>query len=392
MRRIGLYLGFPPEGGGAFQYAQAALDALASLPPEGYEIIVAYAHPAWPVKLEKIGGRLVLLELNEGRLEFLVRTALRFGLPLALWRVLAGFIHPFTRRLLGQGCDLWFFPAQDVWTYAVPAPSVGVIHDLMHRHERGFREVSSFGLFRRRERHYRRLCGYARGVLVDSHVGKQQVMEAYGLDAGKIHVLPYVAPAYMLADGEPAGFDQRYRLPGQFIFYPAQFWEHKNHIRLLRAMAAVRPTIPDLHLVLAGSKKNAYPKVLAEIERLGLGDRVHMLGYVPDEDMPVFYRRALALVMPTFFGPTNIPPLEAMAVGCPMAVSGIYAMPEQVGEAALLFDPRSEDEIAQAIFRLATDEGLRQRLAEAGKTRAASWGQAQFNLSLTSIIEQVLGV
>lgn len=390
MKRIGLYLGFAPEGGGAFQYALAMLDALASLPPDEYQLVVAYTHPAWPVKLEKYRGRISTIKLHEGRLDFVVRTALRYGMPLAPWLLLARWIHPFTRRLLGQGCDLWVFPAQEVWAYAIPSATLGVIHDLMHRYEPSFPEVSIFGLFHRRERHHRRLCRQAKGVLVDSEVGKRQVMESYGPSASRLHVLPFVAPAYVHSDQVPADFDQRYRLPDKFIFYPAQFWEHKNHIRLLQAMAALRPKVPDLHLVLVGSKKNAYGRVLKEIERLSLQDRVRILGYVPDEDMPVFYRRALALVMPTFFGPTNIPPLEAMAVGCPMAVSNIYAMPEQVGDAALLFDPNSVDEIAEAIFRLATDEALRDRLAGAGRIQAARWGQAQFNARVNEIVETVL--
>lgn len=390
MTRIGLYLGFAPEGGGAFQYALAMLDALASLPSSSYQLVVAYAHPAWPAKLEQYRSRIAAIEMHEGRPEFFVRTALRYGMPLAPWLYLARWIHPFTRRLLGQGCDLWVFPAQEVWAYALPTATLGVIHDLMHRYEPNFPEVSVFGLYHRRERHHRRLCRQAKGILVDSEVGKQQVLESYRIDARRLHVLPFVAPAYIYRDHVPEGFDLRYHLPDKFIFYPAQFWEHKNHVRLLQAMAALRDRMPDLHLVLAGSKKNAYGRVLAEIERLGLQNRVQVLGYVLDEDMPVLYRRALALVMPTFFGPTNIPPLEAMAVGCPMAVSNIYAMPEQVGEAALLFDPGSVDEMAEAIGRLATDDGLRQRLVEAGRARSAHWGQTQFNARVRDIIETAL--
>jgi len=390
MRRIGLYLGFPPEGGGAFQYALSVLEALASLPDSRYEIVVAHSHPAWQAKLVRFGGRFAKVQLHEGLLETLIRTALRFGLPLSLWRWVAPHIHPFTQTLLTQGCDLWFFPAQDVWTYAVPIPSIGVIHDLMHRYERGFPEVSSFGLFRRRERHYQRLCRHTLGILVDSDLGKRQVVEAYEQSPDKIHVLPFVAPVYINAGDVPDGFAERYHLPEHFIFYPAQFWRHKNHVRLLRAFAAVRSMVPDLHLVLVGSRKNAYPHVRDEIKRLDLVGHVQILGYVPDGDMAEFYRRAVALVMPTYFGPTNIPPLEAMAAGCPMAVSDIYAMPEQVGDAALLFDPNSESEIAMSILRLATDGALRQRLAKAGQARTAEWGQTQFNIRLGEILERVL--
>lgn len=390
MKRVGIYLGFPPEGGGAFQYAQSVMSALVALPKNRFRIVVVYSHPAWEAKLANCDARIERIPVRERWWDTAIKAALRFGFPLRPWRAAASFIHPLSRRLRGLSCDLWLFPAQDVWTYAIPVPSVGVIHDLMHRYQSRFPEVSAFGLFRRRERHYQTLCRHARGVLVDSETGRHHVLESYALHPERVHVLPYVAPSYMRAKTAPPGFDERYRLPENFIFYPAQFWEHKNHLRLLKALVKLGSAFSDLHLVLVGSPKNAYPRILEAIDRLGLADRVLMLGYVPDEDVPECYRRALALVMPTFFGPTNIPPLEAMAAGCPMAVSNIYAMPEQVGDAALLFDPESVDEIADAIRRLVSDGPLRQRLSSAGKTRADQWGQPQFNERVGAIIETIL--
>jgi len=387
MKRIGLYLGFAPEGGGAFQYAQSILAAFARLPADQYDTVVAYAHPEWARNLSTYDFLRAPVSVREGLAERLVRFTLREGLPLALWHSIAPWIHPLTRRLLDEECDLWIFPAQDVLTYALPAPTVGVIHDLMHRHETRFPEVGSRSIVRRRDRHYRNLCTHARAILVDSQVGQGHVEAAYAIDSSRIHVLPYVAPEYMHQQQTPEDFDVRYELPNQFIFYPAQFWEHKNHVRLLHALAAVRPMLPDLHLVLVGSEKNALASVRRTIEQLQLADRVHVLGYVPDRDMPVFYRRALALVMPTFFGPTNIPPLEAMSVGCPMAISNIYAMPDQVGEAALLFDPNSVEEISETIRRLATDAALRERLSAAARCRAQRWGQPQFDERFQQIIE-----
>ena len=94
--------------------------------------------------------------------------------------------------------------------------------------------------------------------------------------------------------------------------------------------------------------------------------------------------------MPTFFGPTNNPSLEAFVVGCPVAISGIYGIPEQVGDAALLFDPESIDEIAESIKRLWTDDELCAKLAEKGRHKAAIWGQEQFNNRFSEIVEQVV--
>lgn len=389
MKRVGLYLGFPPQGGGAFQYAQSVLAATLSLPSAEYSVFIAHAHPAWLPLLQPHTVRATLLPVPEGRLDPVFHFLLRQGFSAKLWRVLAPHLHPGTRKLLAQSCELWICPAQDVLTYALPTRTLGVIHDLMHRYESRFPEVSRRGLFRRRERHYRNICARAAAILVDSAVGKLHVMESYSVAPERVHVLPYVAPPYM-RNPEPVNFDSRYPLPASFVFYPAQFWEHKNHVRLLDAFSTALKFVPDLHLVLVGSSKNADAKIRKAIEDMRLQHRVKLLGYVPDEDMPGFYRRARGLVMPTFFGPTNIPPLEAMVAGCPMAVSNIYAMPEQVGDAALLFDPSSVEEIAKAIVRLTTDEALRSRLSEAGRRRAQQWDQSHFEARFHKIVRNTI--
>ena len=97
------------------------------------------------------------------------------------------------------------------------------------------------------------------------------------------------------------------------------------------------------------------------------------------------------MIMPSFFGPTNIPPLEAMALGCPVAVSNNYAMGEQVGDAGLLFSPYSPEEIAQCIFRLWTDESLRQRLIENGHKQINKWTKKDFENRLMDIVYTELG-
>jgi glycosyltransferase involved in cell wall biosynthesis len=154
----------------------------------------------------------------------------------------------------------------------------------------------------------------------------------------------------------------------------------------------LKGSLPDLKLVLSGGKRNSYDVVASLVRELGLADDVVFLDYVPDAYMPELYRRARALVMPTYYGPTNIPPLEAFIAGCPVAISGIYGMPEQVGDAALLFDPDSTEEIAECIRKLWTDELLCAKLAELGRQRSANWGQKQFNARLRDIVEAIMSV
>lgn len=390
MIRIGLYLSFPPDGGGAFQYAYSILEALERFPASDYQVAVAYSHPAWQTRILDSPVRMRSFAVQEGLLDECLRVALRFGFPVSVWRVLSKRIHPLTRRLLSEAADIWIFPAQDVWTYAAPVPAVGVIHDLMHRYESTFPEVSCFGVYNRRERHYKRICRYAKAVAVDSHVGKAHLLESYPVADKRVCVLPYIAPSYIYGERESLGIQQKYQLPERFFFYPAQFWKHKNHIGLLQAFALIEGDIPDFHLVLVGAKKNAFAEVEYEIARLDLVERVHILGYVPNSDMAAFYRHARALIMPTFFGPTNIPPLEAMAVGCPVAISGIYGIPEQVGDAALLFDPNSEKQIANAMLRLATEDDLCVKLAHEGRNVSRRWGIREFSDRLKLIVESCI--
>ncbi len=389
MRRVGLYLGVDPSAGGMYQYNLAVFDAVRALPPDQYRVVIAFSSPAWARELDDFDGKVVPAPNGIWRRLFW-KVWRMFDLPIAAGRTLSAYLDPLVRTLQKEECDLWIFPSQDALAFQAAVPALAAIHDLMHRYERRFPEVAEQSIYVYREWSYRNICSWTRGIVVDSAVGKQQVMESYGQAGDRIFVLPYIPPRYMHEQKAPDGFDARYRLPDKFILYPAHFWEHKNHKRLIGAIGRLQEVLPDLRLVLVGSAKNGYRSAISEIQRLKLETEIIILGHVADADMPELYRRARALVMPTHFGPTNIPPLEAFLVGCPVAVSAIYGIPEQVGHAALLFDPESIEEIANCIARLWTDDALCVRLAAQGKERAAAWGQDQFNTRLREIIDVVL--
>lgn len=391
MKKIGIFLGTDPGSGGMFQYSLAVLEALSALPSDDHEIVVAFFNPAWQPYIEPLGLKFIHLGSVAGREPLTLGRLWRtLCLPLVLWKSIFWRLDPVARAFKETDCDLWVFPAQDHWGYLAPVPAMVTIHDLMHRYEPQFPEVSRRGRHFLREYRFRNICRYARAVLVDSEVGRAHVMESYGLGRNRIFPLPYLPPRYIYADGIPDGFDSRYTLPSRFIFYPAQFWQHKNHDRLLQAMAMVRKECPDINLVLAGAMRYEYQRLVRRAEELGLHDRVLFTGYVPDADLPEFYRRAKALVMPTFFGPTNIPPLEAFALGCPVAVSGVYGIPEQVGDAALLFDPCSVQEMATTIRSLWLDDELCRVLAARGIERSLLWNQKDFNNRLQNIMSSIL--
>jgi glycosyltransferase involved in cell wall biosynthesis len=389
-RKVGLFLASVPTDGGAYQYSLSMLAAIASLTELGYDTVIVYTNQHWREHLHRHALPVIFRPVTA--FQQVMLKCVKFSVvPLRLWRLVATRVSPIAHALAEQRCELWIFPSQDEWAYAAPVNALGTIHDLMHRYESRFPEVSSWGKYLRRESHYRKLCNWTKALLVDSQVGKRQVIDSYSTPAERIFVLPFVAPDYVYAKYQTsAAFNAKYKLPKKFIFYPAQFWRHKNHTRLVQALASLKNDIPDLALVLIGSRKNNYHTVRHLVDKLGISDRVHFLDYIPNDHMATLYHSARAMVMPTFFGPTNIPPLEAFATGCPTAVSNIYGMAEQVGDAALLFNPESVVEIAQAIKSLWLDDGLCAALAEKGKCKHNAWNQQQFNERVREIIDTTI--
>lgn len=389
-KKIGLFLTASPHGGGEFQYSQSILEAALALPNNRYELIVACACEQWLKLIPTDSVR--IMQLRSDRFiwqRFKGKLWLLSGIPLSFWRKCFRFLIPDVRNIFQANCDLWIFPAQVTWSYLLPVPSLSVIHDLMHRYEKRFPEVSSGLTFQQREKHYKYVCQYSEGILVDSEVGKKHVMESYRITDERLYILPYVAPSYIETEEMTLSDISHYNLPRKFLFYPAQFWKHKNHEQLVRSIECVRHRIPDIKMVFAGSPKNAYKEIEKLVFNLGLSDHVTFLGYVPDEHMASIYRCARALIMPTFFGPTNIPPLEAFALGCPVAVSNIYGMTEQAGNAALLFDPESKSEIAEIMYRLWTDDELCNSLSKKGKERAVAWNKIDFQKRFEVIVNRL---
>jgi glycosyltransferase involved in cell wall biosynthesis len=381
---IGLFLGVEPHAGGMFQYAQSLLEALHAL-PANYLVTIACASDAWVPILAQYRFNVCTLQQSKAGL-LMANVLLASCCPAPIARAISRF-NPVVQQLKHMRCDVWIFPAQDTLTYQISTPTIATVHDLMHRYESQFPEVSRFRI---REHRFKNLARYAKAILTDSEVGKQHVIECYGADAGKIYPLPYIPPKYIHEAKEREDFDAHYQLPKKFLFYPAQFWLHKNHKRLIDAAARLKTEIPDIHLVFTGGKRYDYEAIYAHAEATGMLSHVTFSGYVPDADLPSFYRRARALIMPTFFGPTNIPPLEAQALGCPVAISGTYGMPEQSGEAALYFHPTKTDEMAAVMKRLWQDDELCEHLRRKGAEKTAAWGQLQFNARLHEILEHVM--
>jgi glycosyltransferase involved in cell wall biosynthesis len=196
----------------------------------------------------------------------------------------------------------------------------------------------------------------------------------------------------------------RLQLPEKFLFYPAQFWIHKNHLRLIEAFREVAIEFPDVNLVLTGKPRPIgharrrsgaartspeYQAVKSAIDKFGLNERVLHLGYVDQDDLQAIYRLATALVMPSLFESVSIPIYEAFQLGTPVAASGVLAIPEQVGDAARLFDPTSVASIKQAILKILGDPEAARLLANRGRERMLMMTPQRFGAQLQALLNQL---
>jgi glycosyltransferase involved in cell wall biosynthesis len=183
---------------------------------------------------------------------------------------------------------------------------------------------------------------------------------------------------------------ERMGLPERFLFYPAQFWPHKNHMRLVEAFRGVVDEIGDVSLVLTGKKRDEYQAVMDAVARLGLTGKVHHLGYVEQRDLQAAYQLATALVMPSLFESVSIPIYEAFQVGTPVVASNVVAIPEQVGDAGLLFDPNSMTSIRDTILKLLRDSEAAKRLGKNGRARMLAMTPELYGRQLQELLQVAL--
>ncbi len=221
----------------------------------------------------------------------------------------------------------------------------------------------------------------ADAVIVPSHSVAADFQRLYGGNPARVTVV-YEAPSATMRhiEDRPLLDSARVRLdlPDRFILSVGTREPGKNRVALLRAFAVLRQRGLKHELVIAGQRGWRDDSEARLIERLGLGDSVRYIGFVPDTDLPLVYNLAAAFVFPSWREGFGLPPLEALACGTPVVASNRRAMPEVLADAALYAAPDNPSALAGALERVLTDEGLRERLRARGLQHAAvySWERA----------------
>ena len=253
---------------------------------------------------------------------------------------------------------------------------VATIHDLAFLH---VPETFSKFFVRRSKVFVRRTARKAARVITGSRYSHDDIVGAYGLDPRKIEIIPYgVSPEFSHGDGgrDDAVIAARGLHP-PYVLCVGRLNPRKNLISLARAFERMKGGAGLPHqLVIVGKEDFETTQTLAAIQNIRRD--IVLTGYVPDAELPALYRKADIFIYPSLFEGGGLPLLEAMAAGVPSIASNATSLPEIIGDAGILVDPLSEDDIGRALIRMATDPALREECRKKGRSRAGlfSWDSA----------------
>lgn len=277
-------------------------------------------------------------------------------------------LFAFEKKLISCQTDLVYFTGPSLWATQLKKTNyIFTVFDLAHRDFPEFPEVSALGEFQKRDAHYFSTISNSYITLTDSKELSSNVSKFYGVNPGRLLHMPYGPSPDLERNATPVSdLIEFYKLPEMYFFYPAQFWPHKNHIRILEALSALNNQGKHYHVVFSGGDKGNIQHVLNSAVELSVDKQVHILGLVPSEHIKGLYQASCGLVMPTYFGPTNLPPLESWALGVPVIYSNHLEC--EAGDAVLLVDPDNAQSLADGMERV-LDQEFRKDLISRGYLR-----------------------
>lgn len=360
--KIGVWIseGFNPEVGGGFSYLDRLLREMDVFAFDK-DVEICYVtrlasdfHLQKPViRLPHLGRKLTTKEKILGHLQFLRE---KIYAKADIRRQQAEHLRDI-EVLTNEKVGIIFYPAQlcyEVNDY----PFVAMNWDIGHWSTYAFPELCANGEYEERSAFYTKVLPKALMVCCESEAGKQELLRFTNIQADKIHVVPLFAGKCVdikVSEKQQGDILAQYGLEkNRYFFYPAQFWAHKNHVNLIKAFALFATKHPEFKLILTGSDKGNLGYVKQLIADKGIMERVVFPGFVPQEHINTFYRNAAALTMVSYFGPTNMPPMEAVELGCPVIATDLAGHREQLGEAAIYIDPLEVSSIESAMEEVLT--------------------------------------
>lgn len=305
----------------------------------------------------------------------------------------------FRKILQNHRCDLLHVPHLFKTPRMSPCPYVLTVHDVLdfiyrRQHQKPWQnrmrlEMARYALAR------------AAAVVAVSHATKNDLVRIFGaaVPAGKIFVAHNALDERLAAGhstpAERRFIAERYQVTYPFLLYTGDIKPHKNVVKLIEAFSALKGELkkeekyPDLKLIIIGNEISSHPDLRRTMIRSGVQHDVRFLGFVPIDVLRAFYDVAKVFVFPSLYEGFGLPPLEAMAQGTPVVTSNTSALPEVVGNAAVLVNPENVFEIMHGIKRALLDQALRDTLKQRGYVQAAHFSWETSVRKMLSIYDKI---
>lgn len=221
---------------------------------------------------------------------------------------------------------------------------------------------------------------------------KRDLQHFFSVPSEKIQVIPCGAGQQFrqMSAGESEKFRHEKKLPEKFILAVGTLEPRKNFTMLIRAFAQLVKKYPEYSLVIVGGRGWYFEKIFDTVRELEVEDSVKFVGYVNDEDLPGYYNTAECFIFPSLYEGFGIPLLEAMKSGCPVITSNISSMPEVVGDAAILVNPSSPEELREAMETIIVSPDLVSELREKGLKQSEKFSWMSSAKELHQLFEGLL--
>jgi glycosyltransferase involved in cell wall biosynthesis len=360
--------------GGGFQQALTTAKLIDSMVrdkklSDNLSPIFYVCHAESQMTLRELGINSVLIKNNF--IDFFISTLRRsFFWNRILRRLSIGIFHldSLNSQLVKDAVGFVFFTSPSALALEIENTNYSLtVWDLCHLDYPEFPEVRDNFEFERREQYYNRALRKASAIIVESTALKNKIVQLYNVSKERIHIAPFELPMGA-KDVSMMSIEKDSQInPQPFIFYPAQYWSHKNHVYIIDALSILKKSGIRCKAVFCGSDKGHLSKLVNYAELNQVADLIKFEKFVPREQIESYYKNCLCVVMPSFFGPSNLPPLEAMAVFKPVFYSNLPELQSVFPDCTVPIDLQKPDDLALKLKPLLEDPSFYNRFVQAGQ-------------------------
>jgi glycosyltransferase involved in cell wall biosynthesis len=365
---------FNPEVGGAHNFVQAVASALPFGKVENrcLELVFLIEN-----RNKKLNSNLTVNVRRSPWIEARLLDAYRYSASKSIFRLL-NFLNPMSKSIRQNNLDFIFFLGSSPIPTSIPFGII--VWDVQHRTHPWFPELQPG--WSSRDELYSYVLPRASIVITGTNVGRNELVSLYGVYEKNIYIIPHPVPA------DVPEYSQTKSSEGFQFLYPAQFWPHKNHVVILEAMNKLRQQKKlNFKVVFAGSDKGNLPYIEELISEYKLTGFIEVKGFVPRSELLSLYQSCNALVYSSFSGPENLPPLEAFRSSLPVLYADFPGAREQLGQAALFFNPTDENDLAEKFLSIVNDLEMREKLISEGRLQLQGRTSSDFARKLIGVLE-----